>query len=190
MGIVISHSGFFLERVSRSENIKEMKIGELDELLELEELVSGYFLLEQDEERRKLLEENYLYILFLGLDMDYRNMEDFQDQNTILYGHNMLNGSMFGSLKHLDVNTRPKVIIYTPDSILEYEAVDSRIIGVSEAKYYQASFQEEEFLSVLQEICPEISKIEGERILTLSTCNGNSAQRRIMRCRLVRDSNG
>lgn len=67
--IVISHSGFFLERVSRSENIKEMKIGELDELLELEELVSGYFLLEQDEERRKLLEENYLYILFLGLDI-------------------------------------------------------------------------------------------------------------------------
>lgn len=69
MGIVISHSGFFLERVSRSENIKEMKIGELDELLELEELVSGYFLLEQDEERRKLLEENYLYILFLSLDI-------------------------------------------------------------------------------------------------------------------------
>ena len=69
MGIVISHSGFFLERVSRSENIKEMKIGELDELLELEELGSGYFLLEQDEERRKLLEENYLYILFLGLDI-------------------------------------------------------------------------------------------------------------------------
>lgn len=69
MGIVISHSGFFLERVSRSENIKEMKIGELDELLELEELVSGYFLLEQDEERRKLLEENYLYILFFGLDI-------------------------------------------------------------------------------------------------------------------------
>ncbi len=122
--------------------------------------------------------------------MDYRNMENFQDQNTILYGHNMLNGSMFGSLKHLDVNTRPKVIIYTPETILEYEAVDSRIIGVSEAKYYQASFQEKEFLSVLQEICPEINKIEGERILTLSTCNGNSAQRRIMRCRLVRDSNG
>ena len=75
MGIVISHSGFFLERVSRSENIKEMKIGELDELLELEELVSGYFLLEQDEERRKLLEENYLYILFLGLDIHVGKLE-------------------------------------------------------------------------------------------------------------------
>lgn len=69
MGIVISHSGFFLERVSRSENIKEMKIGELDEFLELEEPVSRYFLLEQDEERRELLEENYLYIPSLGLDI-------------------------------------------------------------------------------------------------------------------------
>ena len=120
--------------------------------------------------------------------MDYRNMEDFQDQNTILYGHNMLNGSMFGSLKHLDVNTRPKVIIYTPETILEYEAVDSRIIDVSEAKYYQTNFQEEEFLSVLQGLCPEISKIEGERILTLSTCNGNPAQRKSIRCRLISES--
>lgn len=121
--------------------------------------------------------------------MDYRNMEDFQDQNTILYGHNMLNGSMFGSLKYLDVNARPKVIIYTPETILEYEVVDSRIIGVSEAKYYQTGFQEEGFLSVLQEICPEISKIEGEKILTLSTCNGNPAQRRIVCCRLARKRN-
>lgn len=127
-------------------------------------------------------EESFAGSIFL----DYRNTADFQDQNTILYGHNMLNGSMFGSLKHLDVNTRPKVIIYTQNSILEYEAVDSRIIGVSEAKYYQNSFQEKEFLSVLQKICSEISNIEGERILTLSTCNGNSTQRCIVCCSLIK----
>lgn len=81
MGIVISHSGFFLERVSRSENIKEMKIGELDEFLELEEPVSGYFLLEQDEEHQELLEENYVYIPSLGLDIHVGIWESWNEES-------------------------------------------------------------------------------------------------------------
>ena len=101
----------------------------------------------------------------------------------------MLNGSMFGSLKHLDVSTHPKIIVYTPESVLEYEAVDNRIISVSEKEYYQTSVQGEDFLAVLQGLSPEISEADGERILTLPTCNGNSAQRRIVRCRLIEESN-
>ena len=101
----------------------------------------------------------------------------------------MLNGYMFGSLKHLDVSTYPKVIVYTPESVLEYEAVDNRIIGVSEKEYYQTSFQGEDFQAILQGLSPETSGADGERILTLSTCNGNSAQRRIVRCRTVWESN-
>lgn len=130
-------------------------------------------------------EESFAGSIFL----DYRNTADFKNQNTILYGHNMLNGSMFGSLKHLDVSNHPQVIIYTPEAVLEYEAVDNRIISVIEEKYYQISFREEEFLSVLQGLSPKTSETEGEKILTLSTCNGNSSQRRIVRCRLVRKSN-
>lgn len=98
----------------------------------------------------------------------------------------MLNGSMFGSLKHLEVSTHPRVIVYTPESVLEYEAVEVRIISVSEKEYYQTSFQGEDFLAVLRGLSPEISGTDGERILTLSTCNGNSTQRRIVRCRLVK----
>lgn len=126
--------------------------------------------------------ENFAGSVFL----DYRNTADFKAQNTILYGHNMLNGSMFGSLKHLDVSDHPQVIIYTPEAVLEYEAVDNRIISVTEERYYQISFQEEEFFSLLQGLLPEISETKGERILTLSTCNGNSAQRRIVCCRMIR----
>lgn len=130
-------------------------------------------------------EPNFAGSIFL----DFRNHADFQDQNTILYGHNMLNSSMFGSLKHLEVSTHPKIIVYTPESVLEYEAVDNRIISVSEREYYQTSFQGEDFQAVLQGLSPEISGVDGERILTLSTCNGNSAQRRIVRCRLIEESN-
>lgn len=32
--------------------------------------------------------------------MEYRNTSDFQDVHTILYGHNMKNGTMFGKLKN------------------------------------------------------------------------------------------
>lgn len=130
-------------------------------------------------------EPNFAGSIFL----DFRSHADFQDQNTILYGHNMLNGSMFGSLKHLDVSTHTRIIVYTPESVLEYETVDNRIISVSEREYYQTSFQGEDFLAVLQGLSPEISEADGERILTLSTCNGNSAQRRIVRCRLIEESN-
>ena len=91
--------------------------------------------------------------------------------------------------QHLDVSTHPKIIVYTPESVLEYETVDNRIISVSEKEYYQTSFQGEDFLAVLQGLSPEISGADGERILTLSTCNGNSAQRRIVRCRLIEESN-
>lgn len=30
--------------------------------------------------------------------MDYRNAQDFSDFNTIIYGHNMLNGTMLAKL--------------------------------------------------------------------------------------------
>lgn len=58
-----------------------MKIGELDEFLELEEPVSGYFLLEQDEERRELLEENYLYIPSLDLDIHVGISESWNEDS-------------------------------------------------------------------------------------------------------------
>lgn len=32
--------------------------------------------------------------------MDYRNKYDFSEKNTIIYGHNMLNGTMFGTIKN------------------------------------------------------------------------------------------
>ncbi|MCI6044876.1 hypothetical protein MR857_16475 [bacterium] len=83
----------------------------------------------------------------------------------------------------------PADLAHTPESVLKYGAVDNRIIGVSEGEYCQTSFQGEDFLAVLQGLSPEISGADGERILTLSTCNGNSAQRRIVRCRTVRESN-
>lgn len=59
-------SGFFMEGLIK---IKEMKIGELDEFLENEEPFSDFFVLVQDNEHRELLEENYIFVPELGIDI-------------------------------------------------------------------------------------------------------------------------
>ena len=40
-----------------------------------------------------------IIILQGTLFIDYENSSDFSDCNTLVYGHNMKNGSMFGHLK-------------------------------------------------------------------------------------------
>ena len=80
--------------------------------------------------------------LFAGsIFMDGSNNCFFQDDNTIIYGHNMKNGSMFGKLKqylddpsyHLEY---PLFYIYTPHWVGEY-----RIIGMYKAMYDEGEYQ-------------------------------------------------
>ena len=49
--------------------LTEIKIGELDEFLENEEPFSDFFVLVQDDEHRELLEENYIFVPELGIDI-------------------------------------------------------------------------------------------------------------------------
>lgn len=52
------------------------------------------------------------------------NAADFSDFNTVIYGHNMKNGSMFHDLHNYEDETflpeHPYVYIYTPDRVLRY----------------------------------------------------------------------
>ena len=57
--------------------------------------------------------------------MDYRNKSDLSDDNTILFGHNMRNGSMFAGLKKYKSadyrKSRPYVDLYFPDRRVRFE---------------------------------------------------------------------
>ena len=57
--------------------------------------------------------------------LEYRNDPDMTDFNTIVYGHNMANGSMFGSLHRYQYDAYPEehpyVYIVTDAGVLRYE---------------------------------------------------------------------
>lgn len=116
--------------------------------------------------------------------MDCRNTPDFSDDNTILYGHNRKDGSMFGSFG-MSLEGEVTVQVYTPQGLNTYQAVDNRIIGASEEPYYRTSLEKEQFaiLSSAVSVHTGIPMHEGEKLLTLSTCNGNDQERHIILCR-------
>ena len=71
----------------------------------------------------------YLHHLFTGeynssgsIFADCHNQPDFTDQNTIIYGHNMKNGSMFGTLSHYQDQVlweeNPYFYLYVPGKVL------------------------------------------------------------------------
>lgn len=113
--------------------------------------------------------------------MDCLNTSDFTDDNTILYGHNMKDGSMFGSFHQL-TEENAKVFLCTPKETYTYEIIDNRIVDVSEKLYFRIVYGSGEFLELSQMVAEHTGAqlIEGDQLLTLSTCNGDASKRHII----------
>lgn len=121
--------------------------------------------------------------------VDYENSPDFSDCNTLVYGHNMKNDSMFGSLddfvKKEETYAKSKYFwIFTPEADYRYEIVSAYTTSVSSPTYTLFKGPGKEFQNYL-EIIRGYSAIDTtvremtikDRIVTLSTCTGNSATR-------------
>ena len=123
------------------------------------------------------------------------NMGDFTDQNTIIYGHNMKNGSMFGKLKNF---SDPEVFkksryfwIFTPDVIYQYRIFSASVVDKT-GLTYQISFTDDEFdqfisraysYSVVDNQGVTVTK--EDRIVTLSTCTGDDSTRFVVMGKLA-----
>ncbi len=125
---------------------------------------------------------NYGGSLFLDAD----NSGDFSDGNSIIYGHNMADGSMFGSLKNMvsqkDADTT--FDIYTPDGIRHrYQYYSVQYTTVNSPVYTMFFNGEDEFLAYLQQmkktssITTDPEPAADGKIVSLSTCNGNAGTR-------------
>ncbi len=134
--------------------------------------------------------------LFAGcLFMHYENESDFSDQNTVIYGHNMKNGSMFGSLKKFrdeEVYKTSKYFwIYTEDVIYMYRIFSARVVN-KVGQPYQIVFTDEEFEEFLTTAMEEsevdntnVTVSTDDKVVTLSTCTGDSSTRFVVQGKLT-----
>lgn len=114
--------------------------------------------------------------------LEHRNTPDFTDFNTIVYGHNMNSGAMFGSLSsygsHWHWERHPYIYIRTEDGVFRYEVFSSYRAEVT-GSAYGLSFHQPETRATFLVNALENSRIDTgvepaltDRILTLSTCSG------------------
>ena len=123
------------------------------------------------------------------------NMGDFTDQNTIIYGHNMKNGSMFGKLKNFN---DPEVFkksryfwIFTPDFIYQYRIFSASVVDKT-GLTYQISFTDDEFDQFISRAYSnsvvdnqDVTVTKEDRIVTLSTCTGDDSTRFVVMGKLA-----
>lgn len=119
------------------------------------------------------------------------NPDPFEDSVTVIYGHNMRDNSFFGGLSEYlgeDFrNSHSEILVYTPDHIYHYRVVfavtyDDRLIldsfdCSSEAGYqaFLTSIRTERVLpSWIEDPFPVTAE---DKLLILSTCNGDSDER-------------
>lgn len=122
--------------------------------------------------------------------MHYQNNPNWTDKNTILYGHNMLNGSMFGNNdKYKDIEyakEHPYFYIYTPEGKYTYKIFDTIIARDASYPYELNLHTEEAFSTYLEQIDKlklyrlDVPVSVNDRIVTLSTCTSHGKKRFII----------
>lgn len=150
--------------------------------------------------------DEYLHKAFTGeyryagsIFLDSENTKDFTDRNTILYGHNMRDGSMFAMLNNLtadEFRNEPWIWVLTPRKAMLYKSF-SYHTGETEGSSYtlfSPYMRHEEFpdwLNALLKGSTFDGQLPGryyERVLTLSTCTSRSyTERMILQGILVRE---
>lgn len=115
--------------------------------------------------------------------MDYRNDISDMSRNTVIYGHAMRTGTMFGSLKKYgDQQYADEHSIIYVDTL--YEGYDIEVFAAYETTidfyYIQTNFgSDEEYMSYLEEVHSRslidmpVDVGPDDRIITLSTCNNS-----------------
>jgi sortase B len=113
--------------------------------------------------------------------MDENNSRDFSDMNTVLYGHNMKNGSRFHDVRYYVnswdkyIKNHPYIYVYLPDgSVNTYKVVASgNIKDVSKLYYIRNDYKQ--YISEIKNSALHILDIDEKEnpIIMLSTCNSS-----------------
>ena len=117
--------------------------------------------------------------------MDYRDDKYLKDWNTFIYGHNMKNGSMFGSLKKLLkdetlYDSDPYIYVYLPGYIYRYK-IFSYYKDKPDSKMYWTADTLQEYRHYIRDALSlsvrdlGVETSEENNMVTLVTCSGSGA---------------
>ncbi|MCL1802958.1 MAG: class B sortase [Eubacteriaceae bacterium] len=123
-----------------------------------------------------------------ALYMDAKANGMFTDQNTVIYGHNMKDGTMFAKLKrYLDQETydaQPIITVYTPGGKVFYYHIFAVVVLDPYDKYREPNYNSNfanfiSRISRLSAIKSSASASASDRLLCLSTCHGRDSEERL-----------
>ena len=151
--------------------------------------------------------EYYLHHLYDGtynkvgcLFADYENQADFSDRNTIIYGHNMRDGSMFAALNEYGGQSyydgHPQMYLVTPDGgyVMEvFSAFEAKPAeSGSDTSPWRLSWKDDgAYTTWLSEMADrsvietDVTVTSSDKVLTLSTCTPGSKRRFIVMGKLA-----
>ena len=123
-----------------------------------------------------------------ALFLDYLNSPDFTDRSSIVYGHNMRNGTMFHNIRYFMnaayFNAHRYITVFTETEMLTYQAFAAFSTRI-DFNYIQVEFRDDDdFLYLVNEIKrrsvhnSDIIVGADDRILILSTCTNTDADMR------------
>ncbi len=119
------------------------------------------------------------------------NALDFSDRNTVLYGHNMKNGSMFAGLhKYEDreyMNSHEWIYIYTPEYVYTYQVFGAVAFSAEHVMSKYGFTSDEDTQAYLDDlrsctgiIREDVKVTKEDHLLTLSTCIAQQANKRYL----------
>ena len=141
--------------------------------------------------------ENKLGCIFL----DYQSASDFSDLNSIIYGHNMRNGSMFHDIvSYGDPDfdaAHPYVYLATPDGVTHRLKVFAKFVASGSELLDQTSFTNEaEYRSFVQaildrnEISTDVTADQVDHLYMLASCSYEFNDARTLVCAVEVDKFG
>jgi sortase B len=122
------------------------------------------------------------------------NARDFSDNNTVIYGHNMKDGTMFAGLHAFEksefFDNNREIIIYLPDRELRYQIFAAYIYD-DRHLLYSFNFADPrvyaDYLKAIYEqggananIDKDMTVTADDRIVTLATCIANQGDKRLL----------
>ena len=123
---------------------------------------------------------------------EYYNNKHFQDPNTIIYGHNMKNGSMFHNVRYFAereyFDEHEELYIYMPGKILKYQIIncyvydDRHLLGSFDLsdeeihkEYLEDIMRPRSMYTMIRE---DVELSTEDKLVTLSTCVANQPNNR------------